>query len=180
MISWATATFSRALRDGDRVYTVETDAGNTIEVFRDRKGDYWCHGYTFGGHIAPKGPFSVYGNDVDQVLKDDGWKLVPCCVAQSSDVIVWYDWRTDTEVKHSGIFRIVYQTFLGSIDQDATTVMSKRGMIAPLGPPDSLETLQGVYGGYYACYSKGPKEGGICCEKGRNERGEPYVYFEGI
>ena len=91
----------------DRWDIVGTDSLNPedIKIWKPNKGDtYWCHGYTFGGSIASGGPFSTYGQEVqEKILANDGWKETRSCYARPDDILVFYNYAK--QVSHSGIIR---------------------------------------------------------------------------
>jgi len=160
----ATARSSQPWGSGPdgRVYTVRTDAGTPIKVWRPYDGTtYWCHGFTFGGSSASGGPFSIWGEDVPTVLADDGWRSVPSCVSQASDILVF----TDNQVAHSGIIRQRFSPG-GAVDDSTSTLDSKWGQ-APQNV-STWATNAGQYG-RYSVFSKMPASG-PCSARGANER----------
>ena len=80
----------------------KTNAGTTVTIWRPHDGStYWCHGYTFDGHIAQGGPYSTWGDQVPKVLGDGGWKQVPCSwTVCRKDIVVF--WQGDGPPTHSG------------------------------------------------------------------------------
>lgn len=141
-----------------------TDAGTPIKIWRPEDGKtYWCHGYTFGGSTAKAGPYSIFGETVPAVLKDDGWKPTYSCMAQPSDILVFSD--ALGLVMHSGIVRSVVAPG-GRVDDAKSTLESKWGS-APLNT-SSWETNAKQYG-KYRCYSKAPLTG-VCSGNGAHEQ----------
>jgi hypothetical protein len=142
----------------------QTDAGTPIPIWRPHDGTtYWCHGYTFGGSTARGGPYSIWGQAVPTVLRDDGWvRQVHSCVARAGDVLVFYD--NSGNVGHSGIVRSVSEPG-GRVDEAASTLESKWGQ-APLNTSSWLVNIN-QYGGY-RCFSKSPAYG-PCSGRGANE-----------
>jgi hypothetical protein len=147
--------------NGD-VYQVETDAGRRIPAWKPHDGrTYWCHGYTFGGARASGGPFSIWGNEVRTVLKDDGWKQPYSCVAQPGDILVC----SANNVAHSGIVHSAFEP-RGIIDEARSMLDSKWGQ----GPQNrSSWADNAAQYGRYEVFSKQPAHG-VCAGKGANER----------
>ena len=149
-----------------KVLKAKTDAGAPIEIWKPDDGQtYWCHGFTFGGKTAPGGPYSLWGQDVPMVLKDDGWQpQTDSCAAKSGDAIVF---EGNDPISHSGVIGSVSGSG-GSVDESASTLDSKWGD----GPQNtrSWEVNAGTYG-MYRCYSKSPTLG-HCRYRGLHEAGE--------
>lgn len=142
----------------------QTDAGTAIDIWHPADGKtYWCHGYTFGGMTAKGGPYSVWGETVPTVLKDDGWKQTLSCMAQASDILVF--WDAQGMVTHSGIIRKVSATG-GRVDDATSMLESKWGSGAH--NTSSWETNAKSYG-RYRCFSKAPVTG-VCSGNGANEQ----------
>ncbi|MGH7230238.1 MAG: DUF4157 domain-containing protein [Nitrospiraceae bacterium] len=143
----------------------KTDAGTSIFTWKPHDGStYWCHGYTFGGSTAKGGPYSLWGDTVPTVLKDDGWKDQPhSCVAAAGDILVFVDAKG--LVTHSGIIRSVSEP-KGTVDETASTLESKWG--SGSHNTSSWEKNAKAYG-KYRCYSKLPAAG-VCSGKGSHER----------
>ena len=147
------------------LYTVQTDAGRAVDAWKPHNtlqanGGYWCHGYTFGGHTAPGGPFSFWGNDVPKILTDDNWVPNWCCTS-SGGIAVFYN---ASGVSHSGI--------IASVDApngrflESSTLTSKWGQ-GPLSTA-SFATNVASYGNY-KCYVKASTAKPGCCIKGDHE-----------
>ncbi len=150
-------------------WQVQTDAGNWIDVTLDPDG-YNCHSFTFGGDKARAGKFWISPSVVPTILKDDGWKRIPSFAAGGGDIIVWYNWRTGV-ADHSGkLDSLALLPFETEIDPNRTIVTAKHGAASLV--TDTLQAEQDEYGGFYSCYTKGPKEGGTFGCLGVNERGK--------
>ncbi|MBS0445349.1 MAG: DUF4157 domain-containing protein [Proteobacteria bacterium] len=146
-----------------KMLKARTDAGTPLDIWRpDDNATYWCHGYTFGGSTAKGGPYSIFGQDVPTVLKDDGWKPTYACMTQPSDILVFSD--AQGQVMHTGIIRQNVSSG-GQIDEAKSTLQSKWGA-APLNT-GSWDTNIKQYG-KYRCYSKTPQTG--VCAPGANEQ----------
>lgn len=146
-----------------RVLRGATDAGTKLDFWRPDDGaTYWCHGFTFGGSVAQGGPYSVWGQDVPTVLRDDGWRSTFGCMAQPADVMVFRD--ASGLVTHSGQIRRVSAP-TGSVDESTSMLESKWGAT-------SLNTKSwggtALRYGQYTCYSKTPLTG-VCNGKGAHE-----------
>jgi Domain of unknown function (DUF4157) len=143
------------------VYEVETNAGTKIPAWKPHDGStYWCHGYTFSGSSAARGPFSIWGQSVPTVLKDDGWQNEPSCVAQQGSILVF----AQNNVAHSGIINSVSAP--GSVvDENASMLDSKWGQAAQ--NVSSWTTNVAQYG-RYKVFSKQPNFG-PCRGNGPNE-----------
>lgn len=146
------------------VLKAKTDAGTAIDIWRPDDGTtYWCHGFTFGGSTAKAGPYSIWGQTVPAVLKDDGWKQTYSCMAQPSDILVF--WDAQGMVTHSGIIRSVSAPG-GRVDDAASTLESKWGN----GSHNTSSWADNAKNyGRYRCYSKAPVTG-ACSGNGANER----------
>jgi hypothetical protein len=150
-------------RPKGKLFDAKTDGGTTITTWRPDDGTtYWCHGYTFGGSAAKGGPYSVFGDTVPTVLKDDGWKPTYSCMAQAGDILVFSN--AQDQVQHTGIIRQVASA-AGQVDEATSTLQSKWGM-APLNT-SSWDTNIKQYGSY-RCWSKTPQTG--VCSNGANEK----------
>jgi hypothetical protein len=125
-----------------------TDAGTPLSIWKPDDGvTYWCHGFTFGGSTARGGPYSLWGSDVPTVLRDDGWKPQPSCLAQAGDILVFWQ---NGDVTHSG--RITAVSAPGAhVDENASMLASKPGQ-------GTFGTLSASYGSY-RCFSKTPSAG---------------------
>jgi Domain of unknown function (DUF4157) len=144
------------------VYEVQTDAGTKISAWKPHDGStYWCHGYTFGGSSAAGGPFSIWGQSVPTVLRDDGWQNAFTCVGQERDILVF----AQNNVAHSGIVHSVFEPG-GIVDENTSMLDSKWGQAAQ--NRSSWKTNAGQYGRYQV-FSKQPAAG-PCAGKGANER----------
>lgn len=150
-------------RPKGKLFDAKTDGGSTITTWRPDDGTtYWCHGYTFGGSTAKGGPYSVFGDTVPTVLKDDGWQPTYSCMAQPGDILVFSN--AQDQVQHTGIIRQVSSP-AGQVDEATSTLQSKWGM-APLNT-SSWDTNVKQYGSY-RCWSKTPQTG--VCATGANEK----------
>jgi len=140
-----------------------TDAGTSINTWRPHdRATYWCHGYTFGGSTARGGPYSIGGQTVPTVLRDDGWRRVHSCVATVGDILVFYSGGT---VMHSGIVRGSVSAPGGRVDEANSGLYSKWGQAG--GNSSSWLTNANNYG-KYKCFSKTPAYG-PCSGYGTNE-----------
>lgn len=133
-----------------------------ITIWRPHDGrTYWCHGYTFGGHNALGGPYSVWGQTVPTILKDE-WKRQHCCMTSPGDILVFYQ---GNGVSHTGIIQKTVSKG-GKVDESASQLRSKWGM-------NSLNTSSWKNNassyGKYECYTKKEALQG-CCNPGDNER----------
>jgi hypothetical protein len=141
-------------------YSVSTNKGTPVTAWKptDGSGQYWCHGYTFDGSVAPNGPLSVYGGDVEKVLEDEYERGMSCL---EGDIVVF------GENVHSGKI-----TFLvahgGVIDEDRTMVTSKWGR-SRLNR-QSLRANVRAYGQYRVYVKLGTARLGCCAAKGENEQ----------
>jgi Domain of unknown function (DUF4157) len=141
----------------------KTDGGTGITTWRPDDGTtYWCHGYTFGGWNAKGGPYSVFGETVPAILKDDGWKLTYSCMTQPGDILVFSN--AQDQVMHTGIIRTT-ESAGGRVDETKSQLQSKWGMQAL--NTSSWDTNVQQYGSY-RCYSKAPQTG--VCQPGANEK----------
>ncbi len=137
-----------------KVLRATTDAGTPIDIWKPDDGQtYWCHGFTFGGTTAPGGPYSLWGQDVPTVLRDDGWQpQVDSCAARPGDILVL---EGNQPVTHSGIVGSVTGSG-GGVDESASILESKWGS----GPQTTTSwEANAVAYGMYRCYSKSPTFG---------------------
>jgi len=146
--------------EGRSFFAKTTNRGILVEIWKpdpDQKQDYWCHGFTFGGHQAKGGPYSLFGIWVIPILRHEGWGHIPCSFAQPrEDIVVFISAaRGGVSIKHSGV---VWGRGACSLDKQLTedTMMIKsKWELAPLST-DSLADNADEYG-KYACFSlKGP------------------------
>ncbi|MCY2999550.1 MAG: PEP-CTERM sorting domain-containing protein [Planctomycetota bacterium] len=153
-------------------YTVATDTGQDSNPWGDAvSGDvfdkdgfklwkphdgktYWCHGYTFGGSEAANGPFSIWGDQVPEMLKKEGWQKICCGQTQPGDIMVF--WK-DGVVQHSGKLSGPIKTKggEGGYSFDASTQLTSKWGQLPLNIATVAKNAA-VYGSY-ACYSKSIK-----------------------
>lgn len=146
-----------------RVLRGATDAGAPLEFWRPNDGaTYWCHGFTFGGSAARGGPYSIWGQDVPTVLRDDGWQTTYGCMAQRADILVFRD--AQGQVTHSGQIRRVSAPS-GAVDEANSLLESKWG--AGSHNTESWQKNALKYG-RYTCYSKAPQTG-VCNGQGAHE-----------
>jgi hypothetical protein len=128
---------------------------------------YWCHGYTFDGHSAQGGPYSIRGDAVPKVLRDEDWVPVCCGMASYSDIVVF---SSGGQISHSAKILSSISDDQGNgyqFNQNASTTRSKNGFQA-LGTM-SFAVLQFSYGDY-TCYSKrNTLRHGCCPNRGAGE-----------
>ena len=142
---------------------METDRGTRIDAWKPHDNvTYWCHGYTFGGSSAPNGPFSIWGNEVPIVLRDDGWVPTFSCLSASDDILVF----ARNNVAHSGIIYSYYnKPNEVSPDENRSRLDSKWG--AQSQNKKSWAKNAAQYGPYRV-FSKYEKQG-PCQGLGENE-----------
>ncbi len=145
------------------VFEVETDAGRKIPAWKPHNGTtYWCHGYTFGGSNVRGGPFSFWGQNVPQILNDDGWQSTPSCLTQPRDILVF----RRGNVTHTGIVHSFHNLPNRAIvDENRSMLNSKPGQ-RPFNRASWLVNIRSY--GKYRVYSKNPAQG-PCQGLGKNE-----------
>ena len=148
-----------------------TGGGTIINTWRpyDDK-TYWCHGFTFGGHEAKGGPYSVGGGFVPDILSDEGWQQTSSCNAREKDLLVFSNGQIP--VTHTGIIsKVVRKTDNGQVDEERSLLRSKWGW-GPLTNESWLTNAVGPGGnggyGRYHCYSK-QSSNQTCRVRGENE-----------
>jgi hypothetical protein len=150
-----------------KLLNAKTDGGTALQIWQPDDGTtYWCHGYTFGGSVAKGGPYSIFGEDVPKVLKDDGWKQTYSCMAQPGDILVFSN--SQGMVQHTGVIRQVVSTG-AKVDDSKSMLQSKWGS-APLNT-DTWAVNAKQYG-RYCCWSKTPQTG-VCSGTGASEALQP-------
>jgi hypothetical protein len=124
------------------IIMVNTDAGTPVVAWKPLQGNaFWCHGFTFGGSSAPGGPYSLDGDAVPTVLRDDRWRRV--CPADAQGGIAVFS--RGGHVLHSGFITKV-NPGNGAFDPATSLLLSKEGM-----DPMALKPFQGYvapYGDY--------------------------------
>jgi len=151
------------------VYIVVTDRWNPILAWRNPPDGqmYWCHGFTFGGTVAPGGKFSPYSAFVPRILRDDGWQRTCCGMTQIGDIAVFYK---NGLVQHSGKISHVSLSHYGeswAFDEANSTLDSKQDAFGALTLNQPF-VLQAALWGQYRCYTKTLRQG--CCPRpGRSE-----------
>ena len=164
------APFKPDLPDTGDVFDVPTIKGTIIKAWKPHDGKtFWCHGYTFGGHLAENGPFSIYGQQVPIVLNDGGWKKVCCGAAGKDDIVVFSNARDG--ITHSGRAESIKTESKEGyfwIDEAASNLSSKWGPTGKIRT-DSFELNADTYRSQYACYTKEDVGPVPCCLPGTRE-----------
>ncbi|MFC1588247.1 RHS repeat domain-containing protein [Planctomycetota bacterium] len=131
LIDWSSAMFTGNMVKlpgwgyGDQ-YLVQTDKGREFEAIRWLNKNFNCHGFTFGGSTAEKGPFSLMtAKDAGIVLADE-WKKIDCEDAVSIPLKI-FDIVIFTDVKHSAMVGTIILDPSGKLDPDKSTLWSKQG-----------------------------------------------------
>ncbi|MFN4079874.1 MAG: DUF4157 domain-containing protein [Saprospiraceae bacterium] len=156
--------WGRPLGVSGDVYTVNTDAGTPIDAWRPHDGvTYWCHGWTFGGSRAKRGPFSIWGSEVSTVLNDEGWRPAQSCLAQpGQDILVF--WDAQNQLAHTGVVNSLSAP--GAVVNDDKSTLDSKWGYDPRNQKSWGENAANY--GRYRVYSKNPASG-PCGGKGANE-----------
>lgn len=147
-----------------KYHFVRTDRGRAISVWKGIGDDseiYWCHSYTFGGRDAEGGPYSIFGNDVPLIIRDDGWVQIPCGLAHQFEDIAIFGLTQDGS-KHSGK---VADTYLLPLVPSAPFISrykfdeNRSILFSKWGPGDSLNRKSfgenfNMYRHSYRCFTQ--------------------------
>jgi hypothetical protein len=109
-------------------WTVKTTKGTPILVWKGTTKDvpYFCHGATFGGDKAAKGPFSPLGNEVPTIIKEGYTEVTDLAKIKKGSVLVITG--PAGNVLHSAIFSTVVITN-GEVDLGKTMLDTKNGTL---------------------------------------------------
>jgi hypothetical protein len=100
-----------------KAYKVKTLAGNEVIVWKGDGGEYWCHGLTLGNST-----YSVWGENVEKVLKDAGYgSHAVDKTIKVGDIISWPGYLHTAKVT-----KVVLKAN-GDLDPDKTMLDTKNG-----------------------------------------------------
>ena len=146
---------------------VTSDKGNAIAAWRDldkARKQYQCHGYTFGGDVAPTGPFAILPHSVKTIIDDEDWVRVQCCMVTTSGIALFFD--TTALPIHSG--KVTKNESPNGTFLESSILKSKWGQ--DIVREKTFEENVNMYQAMYICYDKKSNiKQGCCNGKGKHE-----------
>jgi hypothetical protein len=135
-----------------KMYEVELTTGETIHVWRSDDGQqYFCHGLTFGGTVAPGGAISPYTGKPVQTILEEYYQMIPEEQARGGDILVWRGIASET-TPHSAILTDPILVQGKSYLADSTKLQTKNGLSPEMNM--TLEELIDIYGESYNVYRR--------------------------
>jgi hypothetical protein len=133
---------------------VELSSGSKVLVWRADNGlDYFCHGLTFDGKVAPGGIISPFGNQVPTILTGH-YDAISEREARPGDILVWRG-GSAIDVVHSAILTDLVVTPGTNYLDYSSRLQTKNGI-----NPETTLSLQelieqpGGYGESYSVYRR--------------------------
>ena len=135
-------------------------SGERIHVWRAGDGrEFFCHGLTFGGNLAPGGAISPFGGPPVEAILREFYDLVPNeGDAEAGDILVWRGMPGSPEgtTPHSATLTAVgWSRGLNRLDGRATLLQTKNGLLPEANL--TLDELFVLYGETYDIYRRRPR-----------------------
>jgi hypothetical protein len=142
-------------------YEVELRCGERIHVWRSNDGkEFFCHGLTFGGKLAPGGAISPFGGaPVEAILRGHYDRVPGDEDAEVGDILVWRGVPHSPEgtTPHSATLTAIGWTPGRSyLDGQVTLLQTKNGLLPEANLP--LDDLFDSYGETYDIYRRRPSD----------------------
>jgi hypothetical protein len=130
-----------------KMYDIELRGGKVVRVWRSDDGQqYFCHGLTFGGKVAPGGVISPYtGTPVETILQEH-YQMIPEGQARAGDILVWRGIAPETTPHSAVLTDTIFAPGKSYLDSTAR-LQTKNGLLPETNM--TLEQLIVIYGESY-------------------------------